>query len=109
MKNQSQLAYFLAIGILSSGLVQRASAQQSELVNVELDDVAVEIAQEINVDVGQIPLSVQAPVGVAANVCDISTNDLIAKLQNEETAACNAQSTSPALNQIVQKQIGTQQ
>lgn len=109
MKIQSKLAYSFAIGVLSLGIVDGAYAQQSGLVNVNLGDVVVEIARDINVDVSQIPVTVQAPIGVAANVCGISANVLSADLRDDGTATCNAQNTSQALNQIVQRRIGIQQ
>ena len=112
MKIQSKLVYSFAlgaIGILSLGLAKGAYAQQSGLVNVNLDDVDVNIARDINVDVSQIPITVQAPIGVAANVCDVTVNALVADLQDDGTATCDATTTSQALNRIVQREITTQQ
>lgn len=78
-------------------------AQQSGLVNVDISNVANNIAKNINVDVSQIPLTVQAPIGVAANVCGVNANVLAQ--QGAGLANCTATSTSTALNQIVQRQI----
>lgn len=78
-------------------------AQQSGLVNVDISNVANNIAKNIHVDVSQIPLTVQAPIGVAANVCGVNANVLAQ--QGAGLANCTATSTSTALNQIVQRQI----
>ncbi len=80
-----------------------AHAQQSGLVNVDISNVANNIAQNINVDVSQIPVTVQAPIGIAANVCGVNANVLAR--QGTGAAQCTATSTSTALNQLVQRQI----
>lgn len=84
-------------------LLGAAHAQQSGLVNVDISNVANNIARNINVDVSQIPVTVQAPIGVAANVCGVNANVLAQ--QGAGLANCTATSTSTALNQIVQRQI----
>ncbi len=109
MKIQSKLAFSFAVGILSLGVAKGAYSQQSGLVNVNLGDVDLTIAEDINVNVSQIPVTVQVPIGVAANVCGISANVLAADLQDDDVASCDAETTSQALNQIVQRQIGTQE
>lgn len=88
---------------LLSLLLSPAIAQQSGLVNVDISNVANNIAKNINVDVSQIPVTVQAPIGVAANVCGVNANVLAQ--QGAGLANCTATSTSTALNQIVQRQI----
>lgn len=74
-----------------------AFSQQSGLVNVDVHNVANNIAKNINVDVSQIPVIVQAPIGVAANV--------LGQQGGSGTGSCTAQTTSSALDQIVQRQI----
>ncbi|HUS18016.1 MAG TPA: hypothetical protein VMZ25_00020 [Terriglobales bacterium] len=89
-------------------LAPAAMAQtQSGLVNVNLTDVKVDVAKNINVDVSQIPVTVQVPVGVAANVCDVNANVLAAQ-KKDGGATCDAKTTSTALNQIVQRKISEQ-
>ena len=99
MKNIMSAA-ILASGLAASGA---AFAQQAGLVNVSLGDVRPEIAKNINVDVSQIPVTVQVPVGVAANVCGVDAN-VLAQQGQGGTAACTAKNTSTALNQVVQNQ-----
>ena len=90
--------------IVASGFIaSSAFAQQAGLVNVSLGDVRPEIAKNINVDVSQIPVTVQVPVGVAANVCGVDAN-VLAQQGQGGTAACTAKNTSTALNQVVQNQ-----
>lgn len=79
------------------------AAQQSGLVNVDIRNVANNIARDLSVDVSQIPVNVQVPVGVAANVCDVSANVLAQ--QKDAPATCTAKSNSTALNQVVQRQL----
>lgn len=95
------LAAALATGVAATAWAQ----QQDGLVNVNLTDVRVDIAKNINVDVSQVPVTVQAPIGVAANVCNVAANVLAQQRNQGGTASCDAKSTSQALDQIVQRQI----
>ena len=81
-----------------------AFAQQSGLVNVDISNVRTDIAKNIQVDVNQVPVTVQAPISVAATVCGVAANVLGTQAASGN-AQCQAKSTSTALNQIVQKQI----
>lgn len=104
----------LAIGSIALALAGSAFAQnsgggnnsrQEGLVNVSLGDVVLsEIAKNISVDVSQIPISVQVPVGVAANVCNVDAN-ILAEQKKAGDATCEAESTSQALEQVVQRQM----
>ncbi len=86
-----------------------ASAQQAGLVNVEIGDVTVlndflndtQIAALNNLNV---PITVQVPIGVAANVCDVSANVLAQQAKNGG-ATCTAESGSQALAQSVNRQM----
>ncbi len=102
MKSPTSPAVVLA-ATLATALLGSAHAQQSGLVNVDISNVANNIAQNINVDVSQIPVTVQAPIGIAANVCGVNANVLAR--QGTGAAQCTATSTSTALNQLVQRQI----
>ncbi len=90
-----------AIGL---GAALSAQAQQSGLVNVDVSNLRADIAKDINVDVSQIPVNVQVPVGVAANVCGVDAN-VIARQDKGSTPACQAKNKSQALNQQVQRQL----
>ena len=97
----------LAVGTAATlAMAPQAFAQQSGLVNVSLSNVANNLAKNLSVDVSQIPVTVQVPVGVAANVCGVAAN-VLAQQAGSGTAACSATSTSTALDQVVQKQSKT--
>jgi hypothetical protein len=98
---------------VTSTLAIPASAQVSlpaGLVNVTIQDVSIlnnflndaQIAALNNVS---LPITVQAPIGVAANVCGVSA----AVLGRAGSAAqCNATSGSRALAQVVNRQVLSQ-
>ncbi|SEA03619.1 hypothetical protein [Nitrosospira multiformis] len=96
------LAALISTAMFST--VSTAFAQQSGLVNVDIRNVANNIAKNINVDVSQIPVTVQAPIGVAATVCNVAANVLGAQ-GGSGGGSCTAETTSTALDQIVQRQI----
>jgi hypothetical protein len=95
------ISSFIAVAALAAA---PAFAQQSGLVNVDIRNVANNIAQNLKVDVSQIPVNVQVPVDVAANVCGVAANVLGTQAASG-AASCTANSTSTALNEVVQKQI----
>ncbi len=78
----TKLVSSFAIGFLSLGLVQGVRAQNSGLglvvVNVDRTNVVLlnDIANDLNVNVSDIPVTVQVPVGIAANVCNVAVNVL---------------------------------
>lgn len=86
-----------------------ASAQQTGLVNVDLRNARIlnNIANHLSVNISNIPITVQAPIDVAANVCAVSV-DVLSQALNKGSANCYAQSTSTALNRIVQRLINQQ-
>jgi hypothetical protein len=99
MKVRSIAAAF-GLGTL---LVSGAFAQGS-LVNVDVHNVANNIAKNINVDVSQVPVTVQAPIGIAATVCGVGAN-VLGTQGGSGNATCTASSTSSALDQLVLRQI----
>ena len=80
-----------------------ALAQQQGLINVDISNVRTEIAKNLNVNVSQIPVTAQVPIGVAANICGVNAN-VLAQQGRGGSAACAARNTSQALNQFVQRQ-----
>lgn len=94
--------------VMLFALASFAQVNANNLVNVNVSNIKADIAKNINVDVSQIPVTVQVPVGVAANVCDVSANVLAEQAKNGG-AQCDAKNTSTALDQTVQRQIGGQQ
>ena len=101
---KSLVAATFAIGLTAGA----ADAQQGgNLVAVNISNVANNIARDLSVGVDQIPVTVQVPIGVAANVCNVQAN-LLATDNDAEGAECDAETTSQALNQIVQRQMDSQ-
>jgi hypothetical protein len=81
----------------------------SGLVTVQVGDVTLlnnflnndQIAALNNLSV---PIQVQVPIGVAANVCGVNAN-VLAKQKKAGAATCTAKSGSKALAQSVNKQL----
>jgi hypothetical protein len=90
--------------LVASCAAAPAFAQQSGLVNVDVKNVANNIAQNLKVDVSRIPVTVQVPVAVAANVCGVAAN-VLGDQAASGSGSCTAKTTSDALNQIVQTQL----
>jgi hypothetical protein len=90
--------------------VSPAAAQQSGggLVVVNISDVANNIARDLDVNVSNIPVTVQVPVSVAAAVCNVAVNVLAAQGAGGATRECTATSNNAALNRIVQRQLTRQ-
>ena len=86
-----------------------ASAQQAGLVNVDLRNANIlsNIANHLNVNVSNVPITVQAPISVAAAVCGVAI-DVLSSAINHGGASCYAQSSSRALNKIVQNVMNLQ-
>ncbi len=81
------LVAMFALAIAPSGSALAANNQQAGLVNVNLQDIAV-----------AIPVSVAIPIGLAANVCDVS----VLSLQNQTgDTTCTAVNNSTALSRAV--------
>jgi hypothetical protein len=97
--NRNIKALFCA-GALAAALP--AFAQQPGLVNVDISDVRADIAKGLSVESAQIPASVQVPVGIAAQVCNVGA-DTLAPAGQGQPANCKATSTNTALNQLVQR------
>jgi hypothetical protein len=102
--NQARKFFAVTTTAVALVLAPLSFAQQSGLVNVDIKNVANNIAKNINVDVSQIPLTVQVPIGVAANVCGIAAN-VLGSQGGSGSGGCAATTTSTALDQIVQQQV----
>lgn len=100
----------LALGLAVPASAQQQQGQQQGLVNVNISNVAVDIADALNISLQALndaikDNTVQVPVGVAANVCDVSAN-VLAQQAKDGTAECEAKQTNQALNQAAKRQLG---
>lgn len=101
------MAAALALGTATITAPATAQLVGGGLVVVNVSNVANNIARDLDVNVSNIPVTVQVPVGVAATVCDVNAN-VLAQQRKDGTAECTAKNTSTALNQIVQRQMTKQ-
>lgn len=92
-----------------AGFAQVANNQvaANNLVNVNLSDIKLDVAKNINVDVSQVPVTVQAPIDVAAAVCGVSVDALTSQVQQGNNT-CKATTDNAAINTIVQDQLKNQ-
>ena len=79
-----------------------AAAQPSPgLVRVDLSRVAPNMAQDLKVDLRQIPPTVEIAERVAAKVCQVSEETL----RSAQGGSCTAEITNTELEQIVYREI----
>ena len=82
----------------SQGLVS-VQIQNVDILNNFLNDTQIAALNNLGV-----PITIQAPISVAANVCDTTVALLSAQRKADSPATCEAKSGSAALAQIVQRQ-----
>jgi hypothetical protein len=89
---------------VSQGLVD-VTIQDVSILNNFLNDAQIAALNGVSV-----PVTVQVPVGVAANVCpDLNANVLAAQKKTGGGASCTATSGSKALaQQVVKQKLGGQ-
>lgn len=98
----------LALIALVAGAPALAQQSGGGLVVVNISNVANDIARDLDVNVSNIPVTVQVPVSVAAAVGNVAVNVLARQGQGGATRSCDATSNNAALNRIVQRQITRQ-
>lgn len=85
--------------------MQNQLQNQTGLVDVNLNNVKVDVAKNLNIDASKIPVTVQLPVTAAANVCGVDVNALAAqKQQGGGTPTCMANNANDA-TQAVQTSV----
>jgi hypothetical protein len=102
------IAAALALGAAS--MPAAAQIQAGNLVNVNVSQILIQdILSDNNVDVDvTAPITVQLPISVAANVCDVAVNVLARQAAGHKTATCDAKSKSDALSQQVVRAFSAQ-
>ncbi len=88
-----------------------AQIQAGNLVNVNVSQIMIDdILSDNNIDVDvTAPITVQLPISVAANVCNVAVNLLAQQGKGDKTATCDAQSKSDALSKQVVRAFSAQQ
>jgi hypothetical protein len=83
---------------LSGGLVD-VTIQDVSVLNNFLNDAQIAALNDIGV-----PITVQVPIGIAANVCNVSAN-VIAEQNQTGRYACDAENATQAFaNQVIRQQ-----
>lgn len=77
--------------------------QIQPLVKVNLRNVLNHLAVDLKIDKANVPVTIQLPVQVAANVCGVSVNVL--SVSTGGKAQCTAKSAPMELTQAVQQQM----
>jgi hypothetical protein len=77
----------------------------SDLINVNLSDIRAEIAKNVDVALERVPITIQLPVTVAANVCGVNVNLLSVQVDTGNNT-CTATTSSVELEQAVKNQVG---
>lgn len=85
---------------VSGGLVD-VTIQDVNVLNDSLNENEIEILNNNNI---AVPIEIQVPIGIAANVCGIAANVLAADLRQDGEADCTARNSSRALGQQVLRQ-----
>jgi hypothetical protein len=72
---------------------------QTGLVNVNLSNIRVEIARNMKVDLEKVPINLQLPINVAANICGLDVN-LLSKQSSTSQPSCTATNSSLAMQYV---------
>jgi hypothetical protein len=88
-----------AAGSAAAGAVTRVPS----LVNVDLRNVLNDLAVKLNIDRSNVPITIQLPISLAANVCGVTINVLSASAGGGG-ANCTATTAPQELAQVVQQQ-----
>lgn len=80
-------------------LISAPAAAQSNTARIDIKHVAAAIAANIGVSASQLPLTVQAPIDVAAAACGVAP-EALAQF-GQAGADCVAKTTTPALEKIL--------
>lgn len=91
------IATAVAAGMLL--LASAPAAAQPNTARIDIKHVAAAIAANIRVNASQLPLTVQAPIDVAAAACGVAP-EALAQL-GHAAADCVAKTTTPALEKIL--------
>lgn len=113
MKYLTATVAALGLTFAAAAPLHAQNVNANNLVSVQISDPLLEnILNDLQIDVTDNELItdntlvVQAPIGVAANVCpNVDVTALAQSNKNDQQATCTAENTSQALNQIVQRTL----
>ncbi len=77
------------------------------LVNVNLENIRAEIAKDLDIDLQNVPINIQLPVAVAANVCGVDVAAIQGATVGSDTPSCNATNTTIATQYVTNTQSAT--
>lgn len=83
--------------------VGSAASQVPSLVNVNLSNVLNDLAVKLNIDRSNVPVTIQLPITLAANVCGVSIN-VLSGSTGGKGSQCTATTAPQELAQVVQQQ-----
>jgi hypothetical protein len=86
----------------AASTVKSAASGIPGLVNVDLRNVLNDLAVKLNIDRSNVPVTIQLPITLAANVCGVSVNVLSGSTGGQ--ANCTANTAPQELAQVVQQQ-----
>lgn len=93
-------------GTIAFSIAAIAPAHAEEpVIIVDIKAVVNQIGENIDAEASVLPLTVQAPVQVAAKVCGVPVNVLGAQGSSSGAVGCVATTTSRELEKIVQARI----
>jgi hypothetical protein len=75
MKIFTAAAMGLSMSVLALAATP-ASAQDTALVSVDLSSITADLAAELGVDTGEIPVSIDLPAALAAEICGVDAGSL---------------------------------
>jgi len=78
---------------------------QEPLINVSLKNIRAEIARNMNISLDSVPINLQLPVSVAANLCGLDVGALGGGGKGTGGNTCNATNSTMAM-QYVTNNIG---
>ena len=81
-------------------VAMQANAQTSGLVSVELTEVHTTMAERLKVDEAKIPMSIQVPPQVAAEVCGVAPGAASPQVARAGDG-CMARRSSPDLDKLI--------
>ncbi len=103
------MAAALALGTTSIAAPASAQLVGGGLVAVNISDIAVDIADVLDVNVQDVLNigNVQVPIGIAANVCPNVGANVLAQAAQRGDATCTATNTTNAIAKAVQKKMNS--